>query len=267
MEKILTHRYPFHLVDPSPWPLVGSLGGFCLTSGAVLWFHGYLAGFSIMLLGQFVILFCMFLWWRDVIREATFEGHHTSLVQNGIRTGVLLFIVSEILFFFGFFWAFFHSSVAPMLEIGGVWPPVGIEPLNPWTIPVLNTIILLTSGATVTYAHHAILAGDRKNSLLGLAYTVGLAFFFTLLQYLEYLEAPFTMSDSVFGACFFMATGFHGAHVFIGTVFLFVCFLRLMNHQFTAEHHFGLEAAILYWHFVDIVWLALFLAIYWWGGL
>ena len=153
-----------------------------------------------------------------------------------------------------------------MPDIGGVWPPVGIAPLSPWEIPLLNTVILLSSGATVTYAHHAILAGDRKHSLLGLIYTIVLAAIFTALQGLEYYEAPFTIADSVYGACFFMATGFHGAHVLIGTIFLFVCLVRLIFHHFTAEHHFGLEAAIFYWHFVDVVWLFLFVAIYWWGG-
>lgn len=266
MSKVLSHRHAFHLVDPSPWPLIASFAGLFLTSGAVMWMHGYVSGFTLMTLGQMLILSCMYVWWRDIVREATYEGQHTQIVQTGMRTGVILFIVSEIMFFLGFFWAFFHSSLAPMPDIGGVWPPVGIQTLSPWEIPFLNTVILLSSGATVTYAHHAVLAGDRKNSMLGLMYTIILAAIFSMLQAYEYIEAPFTISDSVYGACFFMATGFHGAHVFIGTIFLFICLIRLVFHHFTAEHHFGLEAAIFYWHFVDVVWLFLFVAIYWWGG-
>ena len=266
MSKVLSHRHAFHLVDPSPWPFIASFAGLTLTSGAVMWMHGYINGFTVLFMGQLLILSCMYVWWRDVVREATFEGQHTALVQTGMRTGVILFIVSEVMFFLGFFWAFFHSSLAPMPDIGGVWPPVGIDPLSPWEVPLLNTVILLSSGATVTYAHHAILAGDRKNSLLGLIYTIVLAAIFTALQGYEYLEAPFTIADSVYGACFFMATGFHGAHVLIGTIFLFVCLMRLVFHHFTAEHHFGLEAAIFYWHFLDVVCVLLFVAIYWWGG-
>jgi cytochrome c oxidase subunit 3 len=208
----------------------------------------------------------MFVWWRDVVREATFEGHHTSFVQLGLRYGMILFIVSEVMFFVAFFWAFFHSSLAPTVEIGAVWPPKGIEVLNPWEIPFLNTVILLSSGASVTWAHHAIIIGDRKQAMYGLILTVLLAIFFTAFQVMEYYDAPFTISDSVYGSTFFLATGFHGFHVFVGTVFLTVCLFRLMNFHFTKNHHFGFEAAAWYWHFVDVVWLFLFVSIYWWGG-
>ena len=184
----------------------------------------------------------------------------------GLRYGMILFIVSELMFFVAFFWAFFHASLSPTVEIGAVWPPKGIEVLNPWEVPFLNTVILLSSGAAVTWAHHAIVAGARNQAIYGLILTILLAIFFTGLQALEYLEAPFTISDGVYGSTFYLATGFHGFHVFIGTVFLSVCLLRLINFHFTKSHHFGFEAAAWYWHFVDVVWLFLFVAIYWWGG-
>jgi len=259
-------KHPFHLVDPSPWPLVASIGGFTLTSGLVMYMHSYAGGSSVLSLGFFIILFVMYTWWRDIIREGTLEGQHTHEVQLGLRMGMLLFIVSEIMFFFAFFWAFFHSSLSPTFDIGAVWPPEAMPVLSAWEIPLFNTVLLLSSGASVTWAHHAIVAGDRKEAILGLLLTITLAIFFTALQGFEYLNAPFTMSDSVYGSCFYMATGFHGFHVFIGTFFLFVCTVRLVWHHFTREHHFGFEAAAWYWHFVDVVWLFLFVTIYWWGG-
>jgi cytochrome c oxidase subunit 3 len=179
---------------------------------------------------------------------------------------MILFIVSEVMFFFAFFWAFFHSSLAPTIEIGSVWPPLGIEVLNPWDIPLLNTLILLLSGVTVTWAHHSIVAGERKQAIISLTLTVSLGIIFTIFQALEYIEANFTISDSVYGSTFYMATGFHGFHVLIGTIFLSVCLLRLFYKHFTRQHHFGFEAAAWYWHFVDVVWLFLFITIYWWGG-
>ena len=259
-------KHPFHLVDPSPWPIFASLSAFVSTVGGVMYMHGYSGGNGMLSLGFLMILYSMFVWWRDVVREATFEGHHTSFVQLGLRYGMILFIVSEVMFFVAFFWAFFHSSLAPTVEIGAVWPPKGIEVLNPWEIPFLNTVILLSSGASVTWAHHAIIIGDRKQAMYGLITTVLLAILFTSFQVMEYLEAPFTISDSIYGSTFFLATGFHGFHVFVGTVFLTVCLVRLMNFHFTKNHHFGFEAAAWYWHFVDVVWLFLFVSIYWWGG-
>ena len=225
-------KHPFHLVDTSPWPLFASLGALCTTVGLVMYMHGYLGG---ELLGS-----CGF--------------------------SMILFIVSEIMFFFAFFWAFFHSSLAPTIEIGAMWPPKGIEVLNPWEIPFLNTVILLTSGASVTWAHHAILAGQRSQALVSLWITIVLAAVFTGLQVMEYIEAPFTITDGVYGSTFYLATGFHGFHVFVGTIFLFVCLVRSYKNHFTINHHFGFEAAAWYWHFVDVVWLFLFVCIYWWGG-
>jgi len=265
--KYLKTRHSFHLVDPSPWPLVASLGAFMLTLGGVLYMHNFLGGGQLLLTGLSIILYVMYTWWRDIIREATFEEQHTFAVQRGLRLGMILFIVSEIMFFFAFFWAFFHSSLAPTFNIGGVWPPQAISPIQTSGIPLTNTFFLLSSGATVTWAHHAIIVRAKKQALLGLLLTLILATLFTGLQGLEYYEAPFTISDSVFGSCFYMATGFHGFHVFVGTLSLLVSFIRIGYNHFTSTHHFGFESAAWYWHFVDVVWLFLFVTVYWWGGM
>jgi len=259
-------QHSFHLVDPSPWPILASFTAFLLTVGGVLFMHGESSGKSLLKLALYILLFIMYFWWQDVVREGTFEGQHTQSVQTGLRMGVIFFIVSEVMFFLAFFWGFFHSSFNPASELGAVWPPVSLIVLNPWQIPLLNTIILLSSGASVTWAHHAIIAGDKKDALFALSVTIGLAIIFTALQVAEYLTASFTISDSVYGSTFYMATGFHGFHVFIGTCFLIVCLSRLKFDHFTREHHFGFEAAAWYWHFVDVVWLFLFVTIYWWGS-
>ena len=255
-----TQYHPFHLVDPSPWPYVGAFSALGLTSGTVLYMHGYKYGDLLAFTSFAFILLVMIVWWRDVIREATFQGHHTLIVQRGLKWGMLLFILSEVCFFFSFFWAFFHSSLAPTIEVGAVWPPIGITPLNAFDVPLLNTAILLTSGATVTWSHHAMIAGDRYNTIISLFLTIFLGIIFTILQALEYFETSFTIADSVYGSTFFVATGFHGLHVIIGTLFLAVCFGRILYHHFTKHHHNGFEAAIWYWHFVDVVWIFLFVS-------
>lgn len=262
----LVQRHPYHLVDPSPWPLIGSISALLLTTGGVMYMHSYIGGGYLLSFGLLMVIYTMFVWWRDVIREATFEGHHTSVVQVGLRYGVALFITSEVMFFFAFFWAFFHASLAPTVELGAIWPPKGIDVLNPWEVPLLNTAILLLSGASVTWAHHAIVAGNRSQAIYGLQMTIMLAVLFTALQGMEYVESTFKISDGVYGSTFFMATGFHGLHVIIGTIFLTVCLIRLIKYHFTRQHHFGFEAAAWYWHFVDVVWLFLFVSIYWWGS-
>jgi len=259
-------QHPFHLVDSSPWPFVAALGSFFATFGGVMTMHMYKNGGILLTTGLLTIIYVMYVWWRDIVREGTFEGQHTFLVQKGLRLGMMLFIASEVMFFFAFFWAFFHSSLSPVAEIGGVWPPKSIAIFSPWEIPLLNTVILLSSGATVTWAHHAIVAGDRNQALIALISTISLAIVFTGFQGFEYVSAPFSISDSVYGSTFYLTTGFHGFHVFIGTCFLTVCFVRLFLHHFTRQHHFGFEAAAWYWHFVDVVWLFLFLTLYWWGS-
>ena len=261
------HYHPYHIVDNSPWPYVMSVGALALTSGSVLFFHSYEGGPLIASSGLILILLTMAVWWRDVIREASFQGHHTLAVQKGLQMGMILFITSEVLFFMSFFWGYFHSALGPDISIGSIWPPVGIQVIDPFEVPLLNTAILVSSGATITWSHHALLSGDRPNAILGLFLTVALGVIFTILQALEYVEASFTIADSVYGTCFYVPTGFHGLHVIIGTLFLIVCLVRLINHQFTRHHHSGFEAAAWYWHFVDVVWLFLYISIYWWGSL
>nr|UJY96970.1 cytochrome c oxidase subunit III [Potamometra berezowskii] len=257
-------NHPFHLVDPSPWPLTGSIGAMTLTSGMVMWFH--MKNPTLMMIGIVILMLTMIQWWRDIIREGTYQGKHTIMVTNGLKWGMILFIISEIFFFVSFFWAFFHSSLAPTIEIGMTWPPKGIQTFNPMDIPLLNTTILLSSGITITWAHHSIMNKNHSQTIKGLFLTVTLGIYFSILQAYEYLESPFTISDSVYGSCFFMATGFHGIHVIIGTTFLMVCLVRTMKFHFSNQHHFGFEAAAWYWHFVDVVWLFLYISIYWWGS-
>ncbi len=374
----LPHRYqhPFHLVNPSPWPFFVALSLFAVTTGAVLYFHTFRYGQVVLLFGFGTLVFCTCCWLRDIIRESTFEGHHTSRVQRGLKLGMVLFILSEIMFFFSFFWAFFHSSLSPSIQIGGVWPPSGIVVFDPWGVPLLNTLILLTSGASVTWAHYIVrsrfiryfhetrgfksiyrlfvlpnrefwrfrytrawfrseainvkknfvgvirlhqVSIARLNGLLlfsryvikhprtlvsfywnpfsqtkfnqwlidvlrtyfafnrffdrswhhlifSLIITISLGVLFTIIQFYEYKHAPFTISDSIYGSTFFLTTGFHGLHVLVGTLFLLVCVYRAIAYHFTRTHHVGFECAIWYWHFVDVVWLGLYLSVYHWGG-
>nr|YP_010222542.1 cytochrome c oxidase subunit III [Dalpada cinctipes]UCC45966.1 cytochrome c oxidase subunit III [Dalpada cinctipes] len=257
-------NHPYHLVDYSPWPLTGSMGAMTLTSGMVLWFHKN--EMYLMMLGIIILLLTMFQWWRDIIRESTFQGYHTMKVTNGLKIGMILFIISEVLFFISFFWGFFHSSLSPTVEIGMMWPPSGIIVFNPMEIPLLNTMILLCSGMTVTWAHQSLMNNSYSESKKSLMMTVMLGIYFTILQAYEYKEAEFCISDSIYGSCFYMATGFHGIHVIIGTLFLTVCLIRHMKYHFSMNHHFGFEAAAWYWHFVDVVWLFLYISIYWWGS-
>jgi cytochrome c oxidase subunit 3 len=258
--------FPYHLVEPSPWPILVSFSLLNLTLGAVMYMQGFTYGGSLLSLGFTLTVFGMILWFRDIITEGTYLGHHTIQVQKGLTIGVVLFIISEVFAFLSVFWAFFHSSLSPTIEIGGVWPPQGITPLDPFAIPLLNTILLLSSGAFVTYGHHALIQGDRRGAILGTLLTIIFAIIFTALQYYEYSESSFTMSDSVYGTVFYASTGLHGLHVIIGTLFILVGFVRIINYHLTDTHHQGHEAAILYWHFVDVVWLFLFIAVYYWGG-
>ena len=262
----MTQKHPYHRVDPSPHPRLGSTAAFMITTGTVGQFHGYSGSGNRMTLGLLFLLFTMAVQQRDIIREGTFEGQHTVMVQNGLRQGMALFIVSEVMFFFAFFQAFFQAARSPTPEIGSVQPPRGIEVLNAQEVPFLNTRIRRTSGASATQAHHAVIAGDRDGSIQGLLRTIVLAILFTACQAFEYVNASFTISDSVFGSTFYMATGFHGFHVFIGTCIRTVCRLRLIKNHFTRRHHFGREAGRQYQHFVDVVQLFLFVAVYQQGG-
>nr|APX40647.1 cytochrome c oxidase subunit 3 [Crioceris asparagi] len=257
-------NHPFHLVDQSPWPLLSSFNALAIMMGLIKWFHLY--EINLFLISIFSMMLIMYLWWRDITREGTFLGFHTFKVTLGLRWGMILFIVSEIFFFISFFWGFFHSSLAPSIELGVTWPPNEIMTFNPMEIPLLNTLILLTSGLTVTWAHHSLMENNYSQTIQGLAMTVLLGIYFTILQGYEYMEAPFTIADSIYGASFFMATGFHGLHVMIGTTFLLVCLIRHFLGHFSSKHHFGFEAAAWYWHFVDVVWLFLYISIYWWGS-
>lgn len=258
--------HPYHLVSPSMWPLTTSIGLLSLTTSGVSSMHNFNNGKYILLASFICLVYSMSLWFRDIISEGTYLGNHTLAVQKGLNMGVALFIVSEALFFLAIFWTFFHSALSPTVELGAQWPPMGIEAINPYELPLLNTIILLSSGVTVTYAHHSIIKGDRKGGLYGLIFTLILAILFTGFQGIEYSVSSFTISDGIFGSCFYFGTGFHGLHVIIGTAFLAVGFWRTLAYHITDNHHLGLESGILYWHFVDVVWLFLFVSIYYWGS-
>jgi len=284
MAESHTKNHDYHIIDPSPWPFLGSLGALIMALGGVGWMQ-YLKGSEfhlfglnlatpwIFFIGLALVLYTMFSWWSDTIKESH-QGFHTRVVQLHLRYGMMMFIASEVMFFVAWFWAFFDASLYPGATeqvartefTGGVWPPHDIEVLNPWHLPLYNTIILLLSGTTVTWAHHALLHNDRKGLVWGLAITVALGVLFSFVQAYEYMHAPFQFSESIYGATFFMATGFHGFHVIIGTIFLLVCLFRAMSGDFTPQKHFGFEAAAWYWHFVDVVWLFLFASIYVWAS-
>jgi len=258
--------HPFHLVTPSPWPFLISMAAFVTAIGATMYMHSYTKGGFTLCFGLIHVLIIMSLWWRDVVREGTFEGMHTKRVQAGLKLGFILFIVSEIMFFFGFFWAFFHSALSPSIAIGCIWPPAGITPFNPMSTPLVNTCVLLLSGATITYTHHALVNGDYGKTFVGFAETTFYALIFTYLQLHEYRHAPFAISDGIFGSVFYLITGLHGFHVIIGTLFIIVCFIRFQRLHFTRGHHLGFEFSAWYWHFVDVVWLFVYMMIYIWGG-
>ncbi|ESQ76529.1 cytochrome c oxidase subunit 3 [Asticcacaulis sp. YBE204] len=279
-------KHDYHIINPSPWPLLGSLFATVMFLGVVVWMKGLGFGqldkspvlFGIGLLG---VLYVMFGWWRDVIKESK-AGDHTPVVQIGLRYGMIMFIASEVMFFVAFFWIFFeavlfhehragiHSAIEEVRNSWTTWPPKGIEAVSAWQLPLVNTLLLLLSGTTVTWAHHALQQGDREGTKWGLILTVILGVVFTAVQGIEYHHILHhhlffneeAANSTLYGSAFFMATGFHGFHVLIGTIFLFVCLLRLLAGGFTPQKHFGFEAAAWYWHFVDVVWLFLFAFIY-----
>ena len=260
-------NHQYHILPPNIWPLLGAASGLCFTTGMVLFMHSKANWQSVLPLGIMGLIATFYGWFSKVVQEAQ-QGDHTPIVQLHMRYGMILFIASEVMFFLAWFWAFFDSSLIPSTveAVGGQWPPKGIEVLNPWGFPLLNTMILLCSGTTVTFAHHSLIHGDRNGLKLGLWLTIGLGLLFTSIQAWEYAHAPFAFKGNIYGATFFMATGFHGFHVIVGTIFLTVCLIRSYRGDFTPRQHFGFEAAAWYWHFVDVVWLFLFTSIYVWGG-
>ncbi|HIF25835.1 MAG TPA: cytochrome c oxidase subunit 3 [Micavibrio sp.] len=271
--------HPYHLVRPSIWPMVGAFSAGLLAVGAVLYMHGVefagqAVGLKGVIIGLMAVLATMFFWWKDVLFEAVTEKAHTPIAKIGMRYGMALFIASEVMFFVAFFWAFFDASIYAndakqflrAEHTGGIWPPQGLETIAAFDIPFLMTMILLLSGCTVTWAHHAILEGKQEETIKALGITVFLGVFFLCFQVYEYAHSHFGFSDGIYPSTFYMATGFHGFHVFVGTLFLLVCWIRAKKGHFTKDSHFGFEAAAWYWHFVDVVWLFLFVAVYFWGN-
>ena len=261
-------RQPYHLVDPSPWPIVGAIGGLMVFVGIILAAH--YSDYIIISIGGAVVIVTAFFWWRDVIRESRTPGLHSPVVRLGLRYGMMFFITSEVMFFVAFFWSFFNFALFPE-NIAGlahpIWPPPGIHTPDPWHFAILMTMILLLSGCTITWAHHSLIENDHKGLLTGLGLTILLGVAFTATQLWEYTHSPFKFyGGGVYPSVFFLATGFHGFHVIVGTSFLIVCWFRARVGQFTPQRHFGFEAAAWYWHFVDVVWLFLFTCIYWWGA-
>ena len=271
--------HPYHIVNPSPWPLLSSFAGGLLAVGVVMYMHsmeiaGMPVGLKGVYLGLAAVLATMYFWWRDVVKESVEEKAHNKITEFGMRYGMALFIASEVMFFVAFFWAFFDAALYPadanmysrVEHTGGEWPPVGVETVPAFGLPFMMTLILLLSGTTVTWAHHAVMENNQKDLVRALALTVFLGLFFLGFQAYEYTAVKFGFTDGIYSSTFFMATGFHGFHVLVGTIFLFVCLLRAWVGHFTKEKHFGFEAAAWYWHFVDVVWLFLFVAVYWWGS-
>jgi cytochrome c oxidase subunit III len=263
-------EHSFHIVNPSPMPIATSFSMLVLSIGAILFMHDYTGGHIVLPIGVIMILSCMYSWWRDVIKEGRQDKAHNQIVTRGLSIGMLLFILSEVMFFFGFFWAFFKAYLDPVFllddtwpTVQSLWPPKGIQTLDPWDIPLMNTLILLLSGTTVTWAHYEMLNGNRKALVKSLAITVFLGVSFSLLQAYEYFHAEFKFNDGIYPSVFYMATGFHGAHVIIGTIFLLVCLIRAKKGHFDlGNNHLGFEFAAWYWHFVDVVWLFLFAFVY-----
>lgn len=256
---------PFLAVQTSFWPFLLCLTMFSLATNFVFWFRFKLSIINV-LFSLIVVTTIAFLWWKDFMRERI-VGYHTHKLEYRLRIRILFFILSEVCFFVSFFWAFYDASIAPTIDIGISWPPKGITPLSVYSVPLLNTVILLTRGITVTWAHHALINNFYNKTALRLLITVLLGAYFIVMQFVEYNEASFAMADGVYGSTFFMATGFHGIHVTIGALFLLYVLINLIQGKLLYNHHFSFEAAAWYWHFVDVVWLILFLSVYWWGSL
>nr|YP_009164250.1 cytochrome c oxidase subunit III [Taeniogonalos taihorina]AIE11788.1 cytochrome c oxidase subunit III [Taeniogonalos taihorina] len=257
----MSFNHPYHMVSVSPWPLLSSLSIVMFFLSTINFLMNL--QYDLLLVSFFLMMLLFYQWWRDVIRESMYQGEHTSYIVKMMKFGMILFIMSELLFFISFFWSYFHFYLAPSMDIGMMWPPEGIKMFNPMNIPMLNTVILISSGATLTYSHYNILKMNYYLSKKWLMLTIFLGIYFSLLQWYEYNESLFSIWDSVYGSNFYLLTGFHGLHVIIGTIFLLICLIRLLKLEFSSIHHFGFEAASWYWHFVDVVWLFLYLFIYW----
>ena len=257
-------KHPFHLVSSSPWPLLASFSSLFFVCGLV--FSWSSRGPLLLLLALALLFVTLVCWWTSIISESTFGGCHTLRVQSGLRLGMLLFIISEIFFFLSFFWAYLHCSLSPAVEIGSTWPPSGLVSLSAFHLPLLSTIVLLSSGATITWSHSALQSGLLCSSTSSLSLTIFLGLFFTMLQGTEYFYCSFCISDGAYGSCFYLATGFHGLHVIFGTLFLLACLFRSLSCHFTPDRHLGFVFACWYWHFVDVIWILLFLIVYVWGS-
>nr|YP_009987575.1 cytochrome c oxidase subunit III [Tropidocephala brunnipennis]QBZ38048.1 cytochrome c oxidase subunit III [Tropidocephala brunnipennis] len=257
-------NHPFHLVTNSPWPILLSFSIMNLLMSMIILFNQKNNNF--MYFSMLILTMNLYQWWRDVKRESSLKGDHTKIVKKMIKMGMILFIISEIMFFFSFFWSFFHSSLSPTIELGLKWPPKGIKPFNPMEIPLLNTIILVSSGASITWAHHSLLSMKFKQTISSLIITIMLSCYFTSLQWIEYKNATFTIADSVFGSSFFLTTGFHGIHVIMGTIFILTAMESIISMKSNKINHLSLELSAWYWHFVDVVWLFLYLILYWWNN-
>jgi len=258
-------RHLFHLVYRSPWPFLVSCFLYFFVSSLAYSFYAVEYSHYFLYFSLLGLISCGIGWLFDIVLEGTFLGFHTMVVRHGLKAGFLLFVVSEVLLFFGFFWAFFHSALCPSIEIGAVYPPdLTVIPL--WEFPLFNTLILIISGFSVTWAHRGLSLGSFRIAMDGLLITIFLGYWFVLLQGYEYYEASFTLSDGIYSSCFYMLTGLHGCHVIVGATFLLVCFIRLIERHFLVRHYLGLVCAIWYWHFVDVVWLFLFVSLYLWGN-
>lgn len=255
---------PFHLVEVRPWPILASRGALVLVLSNLLLLNT--KRFYLPTVSLIIMLLISHSWWRDIHRESSNQGSHSFMVINGLKTGMILFITSEVFFFLSFFWAFFHRRISPTVELGQMWPPISISPFNPIGTPLLNTILLLSSGVSITWSHHEMLKRNYKKTKIALSLTICLGVVFSMLQGFEYGEASFSIADSTFGATFFIATGFHGLHVIIGSIFLAVSLARLKRFINSPQHRIGFECAAWYWHFVDVVWLFLYSMLYWWGA-
>nr|YP_009050003.1 cytochrome c oxidase subunit III [Nilaparvata muiri]AEP27296.1 cytochrome c oxidase subunit III [Nilaparvata muiri] len=255
-------NHPFHLVTKSPWPILVSFSMLTILIGFINLMNGKPMLFY---LSTLTILINLTQWWRDVKRESSIKGDHTKIVKEMIKMGMIMFILSEIMFFLSFFWSFLHSSLAPSIEIGLKWPPKGVTPFNPMEIPLLNTIILVSSGASITWAHHSLLSKKLNQTIKSMIITITLGVYFSILQWWEYKNAPFTISDSIFGSSFFLTTGFHGIHVIMGTIFILTALESIMTMKSNYINHLSLELSAWYWHFVDVIWLFLYIILYWWN--